>query len=62
MNEDDLIRGVREAREAYAKQFAYDLQAIHRDLKQQEGAGGRRVVSFPPKRPRPVGRDLASNP
>jgi len=49
---DDLLLEVREIREAYAKQFGYDLQAIHRDLKEQEKASGRRIVSLPPRRPR----------
>jgi len=49
---DDVVLEVRKIREAYAKQFAYDLQAIHRDLKKQEQASGRRIVSFPPRRPK----------
>jgi hypothetical protein len=44
---DDILLEVRKVREAYAKQFGYDLQAIHRDLKGQEEASDRRVVSFP---------------
>ena len=51
---DDLVREVRRVREAYAKQFGYDLQAIHRDLKAQEQASGRQVVSLPPRRPKPA--------
>jgi hypothetical protein len=51
---DDLVLQVRKVREEYAKQFGYDLQAIHRDLKEQEQASGRRVVSLPPRRPRMV--------
>ncbi len=51
-NVDDVVLEVRRIREAYAKQFGYDLQAIHRDLKEQEKASGRRIVSFPPRRPR----------
>jgi hypothetical protein len=53
---DSVVREVREIREAYAKQFGYDLEAIHRDLKAQEKASGRKVVSFPPRRPKPRGR------
>jgi hypothetical protein len=49
---DDIIQQVRNEREAYAKQLGYDLQAIHRDLKAQEQASGRQVVSLPPRRPR----------
>ena len=29
---DDILREVRENREAYARKFNYDLDAIHRDL------------------------------
>ena len=51
---DSVVQEVREIREAYTRQFGYDLQAIHRDLKAQEQAGGRRVVSLPPRRPKPI--------
>ena len=51
---DGILLEVRKAREAYAKEFGYDLQAIHRDLKAQEQASGRRIVSLPPRRPRPT--------
>jgi hypothetical protein len=50
---DDILLEVRKAREAYAKEFGYDLEAIHRDLKAQEHASGRRIVSLPPRRPKP---------
>jgi hypothetical protein len=49
---NDILREVRKAREAYARKFGYDLQAIHRDLKAQEQASGRRIVSLPPRRPK----------
>jgi hypothetical protein len=48
---DDLVLELRKIREAYAERFGYDLKAIHRDLKRQEQASGRQVVSFPPRRP-----------
>jgi hypothetical protein len=51
---DDILLEVRKAREAYAKELGYDLQAIHRDLKTQEQASGRRIVSLPPRRPKPT--------
>ena len=51
---DDILLEVRKARDAYAKEFGYDLQAIHRDLKAQEQASGRRIVSLPPRRPKPT--------
>ena len=49
---DGILLEIRQAREAYAKAFGYDLHAIHRDLKAQEQASGRRVVSLPPRRPK----------
>ncbi len=49
---DDVLLEVRKAREDYARQFGYDLEAIHRDLKEQERASGRRIVSLPPRPPK----------
>ncbi len=58
---DSIVKEVREIREAYAKQFGYDLKAIHRDLKAQEQASGRQVVSLPPRRPKPVEQRASRN-
>jgi hypothetical protein len=49
---DSLLQEIRKIREAYAAEFGYDLQAIHCDLKRQEQASGRRIVSLPPRRPK----------
>ena len=49
---DPVVAEVRQARETYAAEFGYDLQAIYRDLKRQEQAGGRQVVRLPPRRPK----------
>jgi hypothetical protein len=51
---DSVLQEVREIRDAYAKQFNYDLKAIHCDLKLQEQAEGRKIVSLPPRRPDPA--------
>lgn len=51
---DEVLQEVRRVREAYAKQFGYDLQAIHRDLKERERVSGRQIVSLPPRRPKPA--------
>ena len=59
---DSVVQEVREIRDAYARQFGYDLDAIHRDLKAKEQASGRRVVSFPPRRPQPVGHTRRHEP
>jgi len=62
LNIDSVVQEVREIREAYAKQFGYDLDAICRDLKAKEQASGRQVVSFPPRRPEPFGRTSPPSP
>lgn len=46
-----LVQEMREIREAYARPFNYDLEAISRDLKEQQRKSGRKVVSLPPRRP-----------
>jgi hypothetical protein len=58
---DDILQDVRKVREAYAKQFGYDLQAMHRDLKDQEKISGRRVISLPPRRPKRATPIVAGN-
>jgi hypothetical protein len=59
---DSVVREVREIREAYAKQFDYDLGAIHRDLKAQEQACGRKIVSLSPRRPELLSHTSPRNP
>ncbi len=54
MVSDSIIKEVRQIREAYARQFNYDLKAIHRDLKEQEKRGVRKIVSLPPKPAEPT--------
>lgn len=51
MWKDPIVEEVRRIREEHAARFNYDLRAIYEDLKAQEKASGRKVVSFPPKRP-----------
>ncbi len=52
MSHDTIVTEVRAIREAYAKRFKYDLDAIWRDLKEQEKKSGRRLVSFSGRRKR----------
>jgi hypothetical protein len=47
--EDPIVEEVRKARDAYAKRFNYDLDAIYRDLKEKERRSGRTVVPCPAK-------------
>lgn len=49
MERDPIVEEVRQARDAYAKQFGYDLDAIVRDLMEKQKKSGRKVVSLAPK-------------
>ena len=50
MIRDPIVDEVRKAREEYAKQFDYDLDAMFDDLQRRQRESGRTFVSFPPKR------------
>ncbi len=47
---DPIVEEVRRVRDAHAARFHYDLEAIFRDIKEQEKKSGRKFVSFPPRR------------
>lgn len=51
---DSIVAEVRQTREAYAKQFNYDIFAMWRDLKERQHKSGRQGVSLSPKRIEPV--------
>lgn len=51
MWKDPIVEEVRRVRQAHAAKFNHDLDAIWRDLREQQEKSGRKVVSFPPKRP-----------
>jgi hypothetical protein len=51
MWKDPIIEEVRKIREKHAAKFNYDLDAICRDLKEQERKSERKVVSLPVKKP-----------
>lgn len=50
MRKDPVVEEVRRVRERHAAKLRYDLDAILRDLKEEERQGRRKVVSFPPRR------------
>ena len=50
MSYDSLVDEVRAIREAYAERFQFDPDALYRDLKEQERASGRKLVTLPPRR------------
>jgi hypothetical protein len=55
---DPIVDEVRKAREEYARQFNYDLDAICRDLRKKQELSGAKVISLPK---RPVQRQLNEN-
>jgi len=50
---DPIVDEVRRERDAHAARFHYDLDAIFRDIKQQEKKSGRTFVSFAPAKAEP---------
>ncbi len=48
---DPIVDEVRKVRDAHAKKFNYDLQAIVADLKKQQKASGKKFVTLQPKKP-----------
>ncbi|HZU34459.1 MAG TPA: hypothetical protein VFA18_01050 [Gemmataceae bacterium] len=51
MTEDDVLREVRAAREAYARSHQFDVRAMVADLRARDAAGDWPVVRRPPRRP-----------
>lgn len=49
MWKDEIVEEIHQIREAYAKSFNYDLDAIFEDLRKKESESGREVVSLPQK-------------
>lgn len=50
MKLDPILSEIRQAREAYAEQFAGDVTAMLADIRERQKQGGRKTVSRPPKR------------
>ena len=50
MRKDPIVEEVRRIRDQHAAKLGYDLDAICRDLKEEEGRGRRKVVSLSPRR------------
>lgn len=49
MYDDPIVAGIRQLRDEYARRFGYDLDAICRDLCEQQRRGGRRVIKRQPR-------------
>ena len=50
MASDEIVEEVRRIRDAYARSFDYDLDAIFEDLQEKERRSGREYVSHPPRK------------
>ncbi len=63
MVSDSVLSEIRQAREALAKRFNYDLRAMIQHARDQQAASGRKVVAFPPKSVRrPIAAPLLAQP
>jgi len=51
MWKDEIVEEVRKVRDEYAAKFDYDIDAIYKDIKEQEKQSLRKVVSLPSKKP-----------
>ena len=49
MTQDEIIQEVRANREAYAREFNFDIRALYRDAKENELRENRNVVSLTPR-------------
>jgi hypothetical protein len=54
MLEDPIVEEARKVRNAHAKKFNYNLEAIAADLKAQQSLGERKLVVFAPRKPQVV--------
>lgn len=59
---DPIVDEVRRARDAHAARFGYDLDAIFRDIKEQERASGLRFVAGVARPAGPTQPPLAAGP
>ena len=62
MSEDEVVRQVRAAREAFAAAHEYNVKAMVAALRALDDAGGRAVVRFAPRAAVPAGKAVGPNP
>jgi hypothetical protein len=62
MTEDEVVREVRAAREAFAAAHGYDIRAMVAALREVEIAGGREIVRFAPQPPAVAGKAAGPDP
>jgi len=53
MWQDPIVKETRKLREQYAAQFKHDPDAIFADICKRQRQSGKKLVSFPARKPRP---------
>ena len=51
MQSDPIVAEIRRLRELRASHFNFDISRIVKDVQARDGAGDRKVVRLPPRRP-----------
>jgi len=51
MWKDPIVEETRKLREQYASQFNHDIDAIFKDIQQRQAQSGKKLVSFPARKP-----------
>jgi hypothetical protein len=59
MWKDPIVVETRALRDEYAKQFAYDGNAIIADILRRQALAGKSLVAFPPRKPAIVERSVS---
>ena len=54
MNEDPIVAEIHRIREEYANRFNNDMDAIGRDLREQQSRSGLKYIRLRPKQPSPM--------
>ncbi len=52
MNCDPIVEETRKLREEYAAKFHHDRDAMFDDIKRRQSEGGKRLVTFSPRKPK----------
>ena len=53
MWQDPIVKETRKYREEYAEKFNHDPDAIFDDIRKRQQKPGKKLVSFPPRKPTP---------
>lgn len=51
MWKDPIVEETRKLRDEYARQLNYDIDAIFEDITRRQIESGKKLVSFPPRKP-----------